>query len=204
MGSDPHGDAHSSPLRRSTKNETPLLSLSFPACVHYICSGRGRKYFRQRKRQPQVPPRPIILVQRRPDLLQTAQKRGGRLLPLQGRHLLQRSNSLLSTRSDLRREGRAMPGRFLQPPTCPDGAQGAKKLESNQQIGDKTPEAPVKLRKTCTDPLYSCDDSQTCCPLDEGGFGCCPLGGDAVCCPDKENCCPHGYVCDPSGGTCSP
>jgi len=21
--------------------------------------------------------------------------------------------------------------------------------------------------------------------LDEGGFGCCPLGGDAVCCPDK-------------------
>ena len=21
--------------------------------------------------------------------------------------------------------------------------------------------------------------------MDEGGFGCCPLGGDAVCCPDK-------------------
>lgn len=32
---------------------------------HYFC-----------QRQPQVPPRPIILVQRRPDLLQTAQRRG--------------------------------------------------------------------------------------------------------------------------------
>merc|ERR1711973_766245 len=101
-----------------------LFTLSFPACVHYICSGRGRKYFRQRKRQPQVPPRPIVLVQRRPDLLQTAQRRG---------------SWLLSLRSDLRREGRAMPGRFLQPLTCPDGAQGAKELESNQQISDKTP-----------------------------------------------------------------
>ena len=84
------------------------------------------------QRQPQVPPRPIVLVQRRPDLLQTAQRRGACLhslvfyqtvfvlllsirikiifiiiipshagswlLPLQGRHLLQRSNSLLSTR----------------------------------------------------------------------------------------------------------
>ena len=90
------------------------------------------------QRQPQVPPRPIVLVQRRPDLLQTAQRRGACLnslvftvfrsvfyqtvfvlllsirikiifiiiipppagswlLPLQGRHLLQRSNSLLST-----------------------------------------------------------------------------------------------------------
>ena len=48
--SDPHIYAHSSTLRRSTKNETPLLyPLSFPACVHYICSGRGRKYLRQRK-----------------------------------------------------------------------------------------------------------------------------------------------------------
>ena len=101
--SDPHIYAHSSTLRISTKNETPLpFPLSFPACVHYICSGRGRKYFRQRKvsvhykylfpwledstnsqvifffaqRQPQVPPRPIVLVQRRPDLLQTAQRRG--------------------------------------------------------------------------------------------------------------------------------
>jgi len=161
--SDPHIYAHSSTLRISTKNETPLpFPLSFPACVHYICSGRGRKYLRQRKRQPQVPPRPIVLVQRRPDLLQTAQRRGACLhslvfyqtvfvlllsirikiifiiiipshagswlLPLQGRHLLQRSNSLLSTWSDLRREGRAMPGRFLQPLTCPDGAQGAKEL----------------------------------------------------------------------------
>ena len=34
------------------------------------------------QRQPQVPPRPIILVQRRPDLLQTAQRRGACLYSL--------------------------------------------------------------------------------------------------------------------------
>lgn len=82
--------------------------------------------------------------------------------------------------------------------------RGQKSLNQINKSATRRQEAPVKLRKSCTDPLYSCDDSQTCCPLDEGGFGCCPLGGDAVCCPDKENCCPHGYVCDPSGGTCSP
>jgi len=78
-------------------------------------------------------------------------------------------------------------------------------INQNQIFSAKaTLGAQTKLRKSCSDPQYSCDDSQTCCPLDEGGFGCCPLGGDAVCCPDKENCCPHGYVCDTSGGTCSP
>ena len=179
---------------------------------HYFC-----------QRQPQVPPRPIVLVQRRPDLLQTAQRRGAclhsllftvfrsvffyqtafcpfavnkdlknlhnhspsscrelaaaltrtppaakirltavhtvgqRFSPFETSKLSITSQRALTTTSrfDLWREGRAMPGRFLQPPTCPDGAQGAKKLgsswnlsfsliwwfaiESNQQIGDKTP-----------------------------------------------------------------
>jgi len=80
----------------------------------------------------------------------------------------------------------------------------ARMLPAGGQQNLASPGSQIKLRKSCSDPEYSCDDSQTCCPLDEGGFGCCPLGGDAVCCPDKENCCPHGYVCDTSGGTCSP
>merc|ERR1712080_389249 len=56
----------------------------------------------------------------------------------------------------------------------------------------------------CPDPDFSCDDTQTCCELNTGGYGCCPLGSDAVCCPDKEHCCPHGTVCDVAGGSCSP
>jgi len=83
-------------------------------------------------------------------------------------------------------------------------AGGQKDLNQIISSPKASPGSQIKLRKSCSDPEYSCDDSQTCCPLDEGGFGCCPLGGDAVCCPDKENCCPHGYVCDTSGGTCSP
>ena len=47
-------------------------------------------------------------------------------------------------------------------------------------------------------------ESQTCCHLKTGDWGCCPLGGDAVCCQDGEHCCPHGTVCDLAGGTCSP
>merc|ERR1711990_944235 len=170
--SDPNISAHSSPLRRSTKNETPLLPLSFPACVHYICSGRGRKYFgccpykdaTCCKDQTHCCPHGL-----------TCDVKAGRCLG-------DSYNLLLAQ---------------MVP-------RGQKSLNRINKSATRRQEAPVKLRKTCTDPLYSCDDSQTCCPLDEGGFGCCPLGGDAVCCPDKENCCPHGYVCDPSGGTCSP
>jgi len=63
---------------------------------------------------------------------------------------------------------------------------------------------PLMVKKACSDPSFSCEDSQTCCELSTGGYGCCPLGGDAVCCADKEHCCPHGYTCDPAGGSCSP
>ena len=41
--------------------------------------------------------------------------------------------------------------------------------------------------KVCPNKDFTCDDDETCCPLDAGEFGCCPLGGDAVCCEDKGN-----------------
>ena len=48
----------------------------------------------------------------------------------------------------------------------------------------------------------SCTNSQTCCELQDGGYGCCPEA-NAVCCPDKRHCCPSGETCDMSSGTCS-
>jgi len=59
-------------------------------------------------------------------------------------------------------------------------------------------------KKLCPDKDFSCDETQTCCELLDGGYGCCPLGPDAICCEDREHCCPHGTVCDIAGGACTP
>jgi len=61
-----------------------------------------------------------------------------------------------------------------------------------------------KVKKFCPDKHFTCDDTQTCCELQEGGYGCCPLGPDAVCCKDRVHCCPEGTECDVAGGTCTP
>ncbi len=58
--------------------------------------------------------------------------------------------------------------------------------------------------KACPAPSYTCEAGQTCCPLGEGEWGCCPLGGDAVCCADMQHCCPHDTVCDLDQGSCTP
>eukprot|EP00092_Neocalanus_flemingeri_P026641 GFUD01028876.1.p1 GENE.GFUD01028876.1~~GFUD01028876.1.p1 ORF type:complete len:191 (+),score=28.43 GFUD01028876.1:102-674(+) len=62
----------------------------------------------------------------------------------------------------------------------------------------------LRTKKFCPDPDFSCDDTQTCCKLTGGDYGCCPLGPDAICCDDNEHCCPHGTECDVAGGTCTP
>eukprot|EP00053_Salpingoeca_punica_P021302 m.212850 g.212850 ORF g.212850 m.212850 type:complete len:326 (-) comp21769_c0_seq1:187-1164(-) len=52
----------------------------------------------------------------------------------------------------------------------------------------------------CPDQRSQCSDSNTCCLLSHGGYGCCALP-NAVCCSDNIHCCPAGYFCL-SGGTC--
>ena len=59
-------------------------------------------------------------------------------------------------------------------------------------------------KKFCPDHSFTCSDDQTCCHLKDGDWGCCPLGGDAVCCSDGEHCCPHLTECDLAAGTCTP
>ena len=59
-----------------------------------------------------------------------------------------------------------------------------------------------------------CPPYNTCCPLESGGYGCCPdfnavccsndkcCKSGYVCCADGEHCCPEGYTCDSSIGKC--
>lgn len=51
----------------------------------------------------------------------------------------------------------------------------------------------------CPDKASSCPSDSTCCELESGGYGCCPLP-KAVCCSDGEHCCPNGYTCNVKDG----
>ncbi|XP_074835320.1 progranulin isoform X2 [Carettochelys insculpta] len=69
---------------------------------------------------------------------------------------------------------------------------------------EKTPvrvRAPPRGRDVRCDERTSCPDGSTCCRLEMGAWGCCPLV-EAVCCQDHIHCCPKGYTCDPAGGSC--
>ena len=59
---------------------------------------------------------------------------------------------------------------------------------------------------TCAAPpagmlATACDGGATCCthPFSVSGWGCCPLGTDAVCCGNGYTCCPAGAECRDSG-----
>ena len=47
----------------------------------------------------------------------------------------------------------------------------------------------------CPDGQSECMDGQTCCPMDGGKYGCCPIA-DANCCSDHVHCCPPEFKCD--------
>jgi hypothetical protein len=63
-----------------------------------------------------------------------------------------------------------------------------------------TADIHVAEKVDCPDASY-CDDSETCCKLTSGGYGCCPLD-QAVCCSDGLHCCPHGTQCDVEHSKC--
>uniref|UniRef100_A0A8R1HZ40 Granulins domain-containing protein n=1 Tax=Caenorhabditis japonica TaxID=281687 RepID=A0A8R1HZ40_CAEJA len=46
----------------------------------------------------------------------------------------------------------------------------------------------------CPDQTSKCPDGSSCCLLQQGTYGCCPVP-NAVCCPDMLHCCPHGFQC---------
>ncbi|XP_060776980.1 granulin b isoform X2 [Neoarius graeffei] len=54
---------------------------------------------------------------------------------------------------------------------------------------------------TCPDKVSMCPDDTTCCKLENGSYGCCPMP-NAVCCEDHVHCCPEGTTCDLARSTC--
>uniref|UniRef100_A0A0N4UHV8 GRANULINS domain-containing protein n=1 Tax=Dracunculus medinensis TaxID=318479 RepID=A0A0N4UHV8_DRAME len=53
----------------------------------------------------------------------------------------------------------------------------------------------------CPDHEKSCPETATCCLLEKGIYGCCPMK-NAVCCEDHKHCCPENSKCDVEHGRC--
>ncbi|XP_031700113.1 granulin b isoform X1 [Anarrhichthys ocellatus] len=66
---------------------------------------------------------------------------------------------------------------------------------------DAMSEASSAVADVKCDDKSSCASGTTCCKLQTGEWGCCPLV-KAVCCADQEHCCPQGYSCNMQTGTC--
>lgn len=60
---------------------------------------------------------------------------------------------------------------------------------------------PSDVTDVKCDDKKSCAAGTTCCRLQTGEWGCCPLV-KAVCCNDHEHCCPQGYTCNMQTKTC--
>jgi len=57
--------------------------------------------------------------------------------------------------------------------------------------------------ETCPGGETDCAPGETCCPLKNQGYGCCPYK-DAVCCSDQLSCCPGGTQCNIIERICDP
>ncbi|PAA52878.1 hypothetical protein BOX15_Mlig012272g1, partial [Macrostomum lignano] len=126
-------------------------------------------------------PRRSEPVPRRIDVLQ-ASVRSVWLLSIGEGHMLQGRSPLLPQRIQVR----CVCWYLLQRRHCPRSHQ--------DQDQDR--------RRSVPDGQSQCPDGSTCCKLQSGQYGCCPLE-KATCCRDGVHCCPNGYKCDVSAGTCS-
>lgn len=83
--------------------------------------------------------------------------------------------------------------------TCDDSAD----LLTSVRWIEKVPafsRAPQPNNEKC-DPTTTCPKGATCCKMESGAWGCCPLP-QAVCCEDHLHCCPRNTVCNVAAGTC--
>ena len=74
-----------------------------------------------------------------------------------------------------------------------DSIKWLKKLPGKQHIVSNV---------VCPDNLSECPADTTCCQLDDGQYGCCPIP-NALCCTDHIHCCPENYKCDVKAGRCN-
>ena len=61
----------------------------------------------------------------------------------------------------------------------------------------------ISWTETCPGGETECGPGETCCPLKDQGYGCCPYR-DAVCCQDQLSCCPKGTKCNIIEKMCEP
>ena len=103
----------------------------------------------------------------------------------------------------------------LSAQTCTTGIGNLplfRKVKSSSQDDNGRSREPMLLKTSasrlvrnnivCPGEKVVCQESQTCCEISAGEYGCCPVP-DAVCCSDGEHCCPHGYICNISAARCT-
>lgn len=86
--------------------------------------------------------------------------------------------------------GTCVSGSMAQPLLRTDNASAT----SEMQLATFVSASPALVDGNKCDDSYSCDDNATCCRMEDGNWGCCPLVR-ATCCDDKKHCCPEGYEC---------
>ena len=85
--------------------------------------------------------------------------------------------------------------------TCETAAGTCTKGDTVISFLEKLP-ALTSPNIICPDKVHSCASDASCCQLESGKYGCCPVP-NANCCSDDEHCCPSGYSCNTADGTCS-
>lgn len=58
----------------------------------------------------------------------------------------------------------------------------------------RLPDPQILKSDVPCDDFTKCPTNNTCCKLNSGDWGCCPIP-EAVCCPDNRHCCPQGFTC---------
>ncbi|KAL8175688.1 UNVERIFIED_CONTAM: hypothetical protein K2H54_004749 [Gekko kuhli] len=74
-------------------------------------------------------------------------------------------------------------------------ASGEQPLWTKFPAKKRTSALALPQKNICPNNESTCPDVATCCLLQTGQFGCCPLQ-NAVCCSDHLHCCPQGTTCD--------
>lgn len=88
--------------------------------------------------------------------------------------------------------------------TC-DVPRSSWSVPSYSLLTHKLTEVSVKLNVSRSEPNEVCPDrhsecpvGNTCCPMKDRTYGCCPMS-EATCCSDHLHCCPKDYQCSMHG-----
>lgn len=90
-------------------------------------------------------------------------------------------------------DGRCVPPPRALPRISKNKVPWSKKVDAVRSFGQNSTSSVV-----CPGGQYQCSETETCCKVASGKWGCCPLP-NAVCCSDGIHCCPNHFYCAPDG-----